>query len=294
MRLVISQQSRQRNTPGYSVVVGFRLRNVPRLAGRPSWNSEIFIKYEEIPSGGTVKSSTRIALIILLMGSLLVALAPNLAHAVPQQDNSDWSSLLGGDDDEADIKFEKREFKESNFYVLGIELAETMFSQANQRLGVGAIIQRGDASSGRTQACYVSSPNREQIHLIFEQGEVNFGFYLFAGGRAWNASDRCLVSGKISRNAVTGAGLRLGQTREQVIAILGKPTSESKNMLRYFSSVRKRASSEDLKQARHYHPELNDKDLFKEYGFYDLNAGITARFEDGNLTYLAVSKSETN
>jgi len=229
------------------------------------------------------------------MSCLLVVLdEPDLAHAVPQQDNSDWWSLLRGDDDEADIKFEKREFRESNFHILGIRLAETMFSQANERLGTAATIQRGDASSGRTQACYVSSPNEEQTHLIFEQGEVDFGFYLFAGGPAWSGSDRCLVSSKISRNVVTGAGLRLGQTREQVIAILGKPTSESKNMLTYFFSVRKRTGSEDLRQAHHYHPELDDKELIKEYGFYDLNAAITARFKHGKLTYLAVSKSETN
>jgi hypothetical protein len=49
--------------------------------------------------------------------------------------------------DEADIKPEKREFKESNFHILGIRLAETMFSQANERLGAAATIQRGDASS---------------------------------------------------------------------------------------------------------------------------------------------------
>jgi hypothetical protein len=241
-----------------------------------------------------VKVSTRIALRILLMSCLFVALAPNLARAVSQQDSSDWWSLLRENDNETDIEPEKREFKASNFHILGIELAETMFSQANERLGAAPTIQRGDASSGRTQACYVSSPNEEQIHLIFEQGEVNFGFYLFAGGPVWSGSDRCVVSTKISRNVVTGAGLRLGQTREQVTAILGKPTSESKNMLTYFFSVRKRASSEDLRQARHYHPELDDRELFKEYGFYDLNAGITARFEHGKLTYLAVSKSETN
>jgi hypothetical protein len=84
---------------------------------------------------------------MLLISCLLDAPAPNLAYAVPQQDNSDWWSLLRGNDNEADIKPEKREFKESNFHILGIGLAETMFSQANERLGAAATIQRGDASS---------------------------------------------------------------------------------------------------------------------------------------------------
>ena len=168
-----------------------------------------------------------------------------------------------------------------------------MFSKAKERLGVAAAIQRGDAASGRIQACYVSPPTEKQVHLIFEQGEVDFLFYLFEGGRSWDGSDRCLVSRKISRNVVTGAGLHLGQTRGQVIAILGKPTIESKNTLTYSFSV-SRKSSLDLKQARRYHPGLNDKDLLKEFGFYDLNASVIARFEQGHLTYLAVSKSETN
>jgi len=228
------------------------------------------------------------------MSCLLVALGPDLAHAVPQQDNSDWWSLLRSDDDEADITSEKREFKEANFRILGIELAETMFSKAKERLGVAATIQRGDASSGRDQVCYVSPPTEEQVHLIFEQGEVDFSFYLFEGGPSWDGSDRCLVSSKISRNVVTGAGLRLGQTRGQVIAILGKPTIEGKNTLTYSFSVRKKTSPEDLKQAQRYHPELDDKDLLKEFGFYDLNASVIAKFKEGHLTYLAVSKSETN
>jgi hypothetical protein len=130
--------------------------------------------------------------------------------------------------------------------------------------------------------------------LIFEQGEVNFGFYLFADGPSWVDSDRCLASNKVSRSVATGAGVRLGQKRGQVIAILGRPTIESKNILTYSFSVRKKAGPEDLAQARHYHPELDDKELLREFGFYDLNAGITARFEHGKLTYLAVSKSETN
>jgi hypothetical protein len=219
---------------------------------------------------------------------------PNLGCALPQHDTSDWWSLLRGNDGETDMKPEKREFKEANFRILGIELAEAMFSKAKERLGVAATIQRGDASSGRIQACYVSPPTEEQVHLIFEQGEVDFGFYLFEGGPSWDGSDRCLVSSKISRNVVTGAGLRLGQTRGQVIAILRKPTSEGKNTLTYSFSVSKKTSPEDLKQARRYHPELDDKDLLKEFGFYDLNAGVIARFEQGHLTYLAVSKSETN
>jgi hypothetical protein len=123
---------------------------------------------------------------------------------------------------------------------------------------------------------------------------VEFSFYLFADGPDWEGGDRCVTSNEISRSLATASGLHLGQTPSQVVAILGKPTKASKYELIYSYSVSKKTSVEDLKKARRQNPDLSEKDLQQNYGFYDLNAGICARFEHSKLTYLAVSKSETN
>jgi hypothetical protein len=209
-------------------------------------------------------------------------------------DNSDWWSINRRVDPDDNINPETREFSNSNLQILGIDLNDTMFTKAISRLGTTTFIVRGDASTARRQACYVSSDGRQRVHLIFEQGEVDFTFYVFFDGPVWKGSDRCLSSKRISLSLATSSGLRLGQTPEQVIAILGKPTTERKNELTYFFSVEKKTSAEDLKQARQRNPGLSEKDIRENYGSYYLNARIRARFERSKLTYLVVSKSETN
>src|SRR5215467_6799258 len=93
-------------------------------------------------------------------------------------DNSDWwSQNRTSEPDEVQPK--EREFPGSAFRVLGVNLGEKMFSQASSRLGKATPVQRGDASTGRLQACYVSLGGQKNVHLIFEQGEVNFAFYMF-------------------------------------------------------------------------------------------------------------------
>ena len=176
----------------------------------------------------------------------------------------------------------------------GIDLNDTMFSKAAAQLGASTIIERGDASTGRHQACYVSAGDKQQVHLIFEQGEVDWTFYVFSGGHVWQGSDQCVTSRRVAQNLATASRLRLGQTPAQVVAILGKPTKRRENELTYFFSVKKKASAEDLRQARQQNPGMSEKDLQENYGFYYLNASIGARFAQSKLTYLAVSKSETN
>jgi len=88
--------------------------------------------------------------------------------------------------------------------------------------------------------------------------------------------------------------LQLGQTKEQIQAILGKPTAFLKNGdLVYFWQVRKRASPADLKKARDYHSTLGEQQFHDNYDFYDISVYIVARFMAAKLVYLGVSKSET-
>lgn len=182
----------------------------------------------------------------------------------------------------------------SSFRILGIGLNEKLFERAAAKLGSANIVQRGDASSGRSQACYVSVGDTDKVHLIFEEGEVSFTFYLFVGGLAWYGSDRCVPSNLIMKNVSTPAGLQLGQTPQQVIAILGKPSVQKKGELIYSVHVRKKTSLEDLKKLRRLYPQLSDKEFHENWDYYDLSEGIAAKFANGKLTYLSVSKAETN
>jgi hypothetical protein len=208
------------------------------------------------------------------------------------RDNSDWWSGSRSSESGEDIRIQERELASSNFRIVGIHLNEDMFAQAAAKLGPTTIVQRGDASTGRAQACYVSDEGAK-IHLIFEQDEVAFTLYLFSDGRPWNGSDQCAHSHLISAGLSTASGLRLGQTPSEVIAILGEPSNQRKNELIYSVHVKKRASEEILKKLRQQNTQMSDEDFHKAYDFYDLGAAVHARFTDSKLTFLVVSRAET-
>jgi O-acetyl-ADP-ribose deacetylase (regulator of RNase III) len=204
-------------------------------------------------------------------------------------DNSDWWS---GGDYEENIATQKRELPATAFQIASVQLGERMFRNAATILGKAVILERGDASTGRSQACYVSEGAGPKMYLIFEEGELDFTFYLFTGGPAWEGKEYCVESKAVSAALATKSGLRLGQTPEQVASILGPPAKRKKEQLIYSTAVQKKVTAQELKNAREDHPEMSEKEIRQNFGMYTLGEGVDARFEHGKLVYLAVSKSE--
>jgi hypothetical protein len=154
----------------------------------------------------------------LLVG-ILLALVKQISPA-RLNDNSDWWSITRGEGEARGIEFQeqKTETAESNFKILGADLGH---QSSAARLGRPTIVQRGDAATGRSQACYASIGDSNKVYLVFEDGEVTFAFYLFAGGPPWNGSDLCVKSPLVSRATRTDSGLHLGMTTADVKKILG-------------------------------------------------------------------------
>jgi hypothetical protein len=246
-------------------------------------------------------------------------------------DNSDWFSGLrpsGSDGElagEADaLPVQEREIPPTNFGILGVDLSSPhMFKSIEKRFGAIHEVQRGDASSGRRQACYVTTSGEPKVHLIFEQGEVDSSVYLFSGGPDWYGSDRCIPSKLVSEELRTASGLRLGLAPAQLIAIFGKPSrcqipapfttsidptlkntpypcghrpvtnSPETELLYSFHKTRTLTTQERTEFLRN-NPTLTPQDVDERWGTYDWSVGIDARFTHGRLTFLAVSLSETN
>jgi hypothetical protein len=151
------------------------------------------------------------------------------------------------------------------------------------------------ASSGREQLCYVSSKGTEKLYLIFEYGEVDATFYLFAGGRSWHGREFCASSEKISRTLSTPSGLRLGLTRKQVEAILGKPDMVADNRFVYFRENERKTTADEFERLRRDYPEqLSDKDAHEKFDSYTVQTYIEARFTGSGLNYLVVSTLATD
>lgn len=230
---------------------------------------------------------------------LLICTIVPLLHSVVQtspptyrSDNSDWWSQLRKADDEV-IPTTGHEPAASNFKILGINIGDDMFKEAWAKLGKAQRVDRGDASSSRSQICYLSVQGRRKIHLVFESSEVAEFFYLFADGPDWNGSDLCAKSSLLTENLSVASGLRLGQSPDQVRAILGKPSVKKDQRIIYSIQLEKETPASDLAKLHRQLPELSEDELRRNYASYTLSVYIEARFAQSRLNYLAVSKSET-
>ncbi len=234
---------------------------------------------------------------MILIGLLLSLARPVGAQEVSPThtpDNSDWWSMIRDEGPSEHLKPGEIEPAGSNFQILSIALTyEDLFGTVAKKLGKGDMVFRGDASTARQQACYVSSTGASKTFLIFEKGEVELAFYLFADGRAWNGIDHCAKSTLVARDIATASGLHLGLTRAQVESILGSPTLRAGDKLIYWNQVAKRSSSEELAKAREQYPKMSEKEFHENYDEYYLSAYIEARFVNSRLSYLVVKKSET-
>lgn len=213
--------------------------------------------------------------------------------AIRLQDDSDWWSTSRSPDSYGDVKTEQREFATSTFQILGISLGETMFNRAAVKLGRAVNVERGDASTGRRQVCYTSFGDQDNVHLIFEQGEVGYALYLFSGGPDWEGADRCLATKAVSRNLATMSGVHLGQTPAQVVAILGRPTQRREDELVYSFLLRKKTRPEKRQALRQQEPQMSEKEFEETYGYFNLGASLVAKFKSSKLTYLAIYKVES-
>lgn len=208
------------------------------------------------------------------------------ARQISPDDNSDWWSITGPAGEEVTETIQSREVADANFQILGVDLRQDAIARLEKRLGRTPTVARGDGGESREQACYRSPEEESPTFLIAEEGEVNYAFYLFNDVTPWNGRDICTRSGEISREVRTASGLHLGQTPEQVIKILGKPSRRRTNELSYLLEVNKGTAPDALARCRSRYPDLT-------CATYDLTVVIRARFVHAKLVYLAVSTTET-
>ena len=231
------------------------------------------------------------ASLFLWLSSQLGAPPSQTIPTVRLDDNPDsWSDTQGPAENE-ELKPENRELPTANYEILGIDLGEDLFARAAAKIGKATTIQRGDASTGREQACYVSPDPRHRVLLIFERQEVGYASYLFEGGADWKGANPSVVSKAISRDLATTSGLRLGMTPAQVIAIFGKPTKRHKDDFIYSFLVTKKTSPNDLKQARDRNPAMREKDFLATSVTTTLEPGLWLSLWTSSLPTSAYLKS---
>ena len=210
------------------------------------------------------------------------------------EDDSDWWSMLRPEENDKDIPKQKRKPPAGILRTLGIDLEKNWDdSQLSRKLGPAKTVQRGDAATGRAQTCYRSEAGRGNVHLIFEGGEVTQSYYLFQGGPPWSGESLCAPSNLVSANIRNDAGLGLGETRQQIMALLGKPSLIRTGGLVYIFSLQEKTAAKDLKRIRKANPQMREKDFEENFGSYDLWVEIRVHFHNSKSSYIGVLCSET-
>jgi hypothetical protein len=242
-----------------------------------------------------ILSCSSVLWVFVVAASILPLAAASVQTGPPgyTSDNSDWWSYTRRPEPDDEAISQKREVPAANFQILGFKLNDETFRKATAKLGKATVVERGDASTGRSQICYSSPGKQSKTYLIFEKGEVNDAYYLFIVGPDWKGSELCTESNLVTTNLSTASGLRLGQTNAQVRAILGKPSFVADDKIIYSLGVEKKTSAADFENLRQRNPQLSQDELHRSYDFYTLGVYIEARFLSGKLVYLAISKTES-
>lgn len=200
-------------------------------------------------------------------------------------------------------RVQRRQIASANFRISGVDLAsgEDLLRSAAKMLGMSPIESSGDASTGSNEACYQSARDGDNTHLVFGQGELDVWFTLSSDGSAWQREHGCRRSEKITREIATESGLRLGLSKQQVLAVLGSATDKQQNRRQHAEtltySLQSKGKTDPQKLARWWQQEIkkspnaNHREFLKNYDFYTLEVYISARFVNHSLTQLHVSWS---
>jgi hypothetical protein len=208
------------------------------------------------------------------------------------KDHSDWWSILNENSRGPNIKPNGLDLGAKHFEIGKLDLARVRFNDIEKELGRTARISRGDGSTGREQACYSSSSERTPVYLIFEFGEDQSSFYIFADGAPWKGQNLCTRSKRVSDELSTASGLHLGLTSEELKAILGKPDAIIGDKIVYFRAVKRKSAPERFERQRKEYPEtLSDAQAHNKFDFYTASLYVEAKFTNSKLTYIVVSTS---
>jgi len=212
-------------------------------------------------------------------------------------DDSDWWSRVteaGSIDFSApQTHTQHRELTPSTLQIASVKAGLGSIARAARKFGKTTVVMRGDAAENRKQACYVSDDS--DAYLIFQEDGEGFGgaFYLFDRDRPWHGSEFCSRLPLNSEQIQTASGLRLGLTRNEAEAILGKSSTASPDKLTYILEVEKKASPSELARSKAENPSLSDSEVREDFGSYFVTSDVVAKFTASKLVYLAVTNYQS-
>ena len=141
-----------------------------------------------------------------------------------------------------------------------------------------------------TSVCISAAQADDLTKVLFVRIPVAdlHGFVLLAGESTIKAPGRCIPSAEVHMGTKTSGGIRLGMGREEVVKLLGKPSTQSDNLLLYRFEILKKFSKESFEQYTTENKDADPKTLYSE-----VRTDIKIEFVKNRLVSYSVSTTDT-
>jgi hypothetical protein len=175
---------------------------------------------------------------------------------------------------------EPKRFDARNFEILGITLGKSEDAELTPILGPAAAQAIDPEESVR---CYVST-GRDHTILEFVDWLGTLVEFRFFPGTS-RATSRCASTSRVSDVLATGSGLKLGMSRTEVVALLGRPTKVQRDDYVYLSAYDQPLTAEEERRAESsYHTPPDAIEVYER---------IELKFTGPRVTLVDIVRNET-
>jgi outer membrane protein assembly factor BamE (lipoprotein component of BamABCDE complex) len=174
--------------------------------------------------------------------------------------------------------------------LLGLTLGMHTLKDVEVRLGSTQILSRKEHAPD--QLCYISAEKGDETVIVFEAGplggwEILTAFRIISSKLSFKKTDQCRETSYISKRTQTKTGIRVGITREQLIAILGSPSKVIGNNFFFLFSVQRRMSEDEIRDMERRWPDV------RKNPYFDVSSSVHATFSNSELSSVCISKIES-
>lgn len=169
--------------------------------------------------------------------------------------------------------------------MLGFRLGKSTLADVESKLGKSVARKCSREEEASNEVCYRTG--KDQTRVVFEAGfsggwkELD-GFKVIAGGLQRPCYRQCPSASQVTGEVQTEGGLKLGLTREQLIAILGPPKRTRGNRLSFRWQSRQPMTQEEKEaESKTFKSPVTD-------AYYDVQDSIEVTLGDSKVVEFAV------
>lgn len=174
---------------------------------------------------------------------------------------------------------------ERHLEILGFTLGKNTLAEVESKLGKSAVRKCSREEEASKEVCYLAGEG--QTRVVFEAGfsggwkELD-GYKVIAGSLQRPCYRQCPRAAQVTGEVQTEGGLKLGLTREQLIALLGPPKQTRENKLSFQWQSRQAMTKEQQEaESKTFKSPVND-------AYYDVQDTIEVTLADSKVVEFTV------